>query len=88
MYRWLAASLFVCAAFALVPPGLDRAGLALCGLAALALAVGRRPKVELPNVGEASDVSDLFSPEALAEAQSEVERMLATSGLRTPPPND
>lgn len=41
MARLLAAACLACAAFAWVPPGIDRVGLAALGLAALAWSVGK-----------------------------------------------
>jgi hypothetical protein len=43
--RYLAATLFGLAAFAVPVPFVDRAGVALLGLAAIALAVASRPRV-------------------------------------------
>ena len=40
-YRWTAFALFACAAFAWVPPLIDRVGLAALGLGFLALSLGR-----------------------------------------------
>ena len=40
-YRWSAFTCFVCAAFAWMPPFLDRAGLAAFGFGFLALSLGR-----------------------------------------------
>lgn len=59
--RSLACACFVLAAFAWVPPFLDRAGLAALGFAFLALSVGRASGVARPA---------LFSPRGRPEAEA------------------
>lgn len=49
MFKLLAFSCFLCAAFAWVPPGLDRAGMAFLGAGFVALALGRVRVVEPRN---------------------------------------
>jgi len=50
LYRWTGFTLFTCAAFAWVPPFVDRAGLAALGFGFLALSLGRAWGVARPGV--------------------------------------
>jgi hypothetical protein len=48
LYRWTAFSFFACAAFAWVPPFVDRAGMAALGFGFLAISLGRAWGVARP----------------------------------------
>jgi hypothetical protein len=78
--RLAAFVLFVCAAFAWVPPHLDRPGLAALGLAFLALTVGRVPVASRPTTPLVRGPA-LFDPEPLEPVPSSLERALAGYGL-------
>lgn len=84
MTRLLAFSCFLCAAFAWVPPGLDRAGTAALGAAFLSWSVGRgfgwfaRRERARPPLAE---LADLIGPAAEPEAETELrDRIGAYSG--------
>lgn len=73
MARLIAFTCLTCAAFAWVPPGIDRAGLAALGLAFLAWSIGRgirlpftlSPRVQGPAALEHPERIQPLSPEFL-----------------------
>ena len=64
LYRWAAFSCFVCAAFAWVPPFIDRAGLAAFGFGFLALSLGRAWGVARSGVPPPPDLRALLTQTA------------------------
>lgn len=82
MPRLIAFSFFVCAAFAWVPPFLDRAGLAALGFAFLVVSVGRVEGVPRPSklaLGLRPEGGELDELDALG---SQIREQLAAYGLR------
>jgi hypothetical protein len=78
--RLAAFVLLACAAFAWVPPFLDRAGTAALGFAFLALALGRVPVAARPSIASLRKPA-LFDPTPLDPVPSHLERALAGYGL-------
>jgi hypothetical protein len=80
VYRWTAFSFFVCAAFAWVPPFIDRAGMAALGFGVLALSLGRAWGVARPGITAPAPTPAMFDLESLMPAHSDaVERIGAYS---------
>lgn len=80
--RLVSFALLTCAAFAWVPPFLDRAGTAALGLAFLALGLGRAPVAARPSTPSIRRPA-IFEPEPLEPVPSHLERALAGYGLGT-----
>ena len=79
-YRWIGFSLFLCAAFAWVPPLIDRAGLAALGFGFLALSLGRAWGVARPGITAPQPFPEPFTLAGLTTAHdSAVERIGAYS---------
>jgi hypothetical protein len=80
LYRWTSFNLFLCAAFAWVPPFVDRVGLAALGFGFLALSLGRAWGVARPGVTAPSMVPAGFNiPDLLTANNAAVERIGAYS---------
>lgn len=79
--RLLAFPLFVCAAFAWIPPFLDRAGLAALGFGFLALSVGRGAGVPRPStfgLGLRPEAEEPLDPATIGE---QIREQLAAYGM-------
>lgn len=82
MPRLLAFSCFLCAAFAWVPPFIDRAGLAALGFAFVAVSVGRGTGVPRPTklaLGLRPEGDELEGLDAIG---AQLREQLAAYGLR------
>ena len=80
VYRWTAFTLFLCAAFAWVPPFVDRAGLAALGFGFLALSLGRAWGVARSGVSAPPAIPGSFPfPDLMAANDTAVERIGAYS---------
>jgi hypothetical protein len=79
--RLIAALAFALAAFSVGVPYLDRAGVALCGAAALAFSVGRvvgtRPALPLVNLGDAPSPDAPMTADDIRELTAALSREAA-----------
>ena len=71
MARILAFSCLTCAAFAWVPPGIDRVGLAALGLAFMAWSIGRGMRVPFQLVPRPGAPAALTNPELIEPLSAE-----------------